>query len=236
MRRTVVLTPRVRRWLRLSLLIGFVGLHGSWAPAVAQPKGQGHYFPRLYVGNAKDEEKYALYVRANGPGQYGMRVESYEGHAVEVLPNGDLRVGRDLAVGGSVYGNPKFKGSVTVEQDLVVYGAKKFARPHPTDPQKMISYAALEGPEAGTYVRGTARLIGGEAIVELPEHFRLVSAEDRLTVALTPLGQWLQLYVAEKSVTRIVVREVGRRSGQFDYLVQGIRRGFEDYKAVVGTP
>ena len=109
-----------------------------------------------------------------------------------------------------------FFGNLTVKGNLYVEGKKNFVEPHPNDPTRAIVYAALEGPEAGTYVRGTAEIKGGEARIELPEHFALVTAEQGLTVTLTPLGKPLQLYVAEKAPSRIVVREASGKSGQFD--------------------
>ncbi|MEM4284512.1 MAG: hypothetical protein QXS96_08515 [Candidatus Caldarchaeum sp.] len=91
--------------------------------------------------------------------------------------------------------------------DLQVAGKKQFVQNHPYDPDKEIVYVSLEGPEVGVYIRGTGQLRNGEAIIRLPEHFSLVTNEQGLTVHLTPLGEWLQLYVVEKSTKRIVVRE-----------------------------
>ncbi|MBI1744105.1 hypothetical protein HYR54_13710, partial [Candidatus Acetothermia bacterium] len=65
--------------------------------------------------------------------------------------------------------------------DLFVTGTKSFVQDHPTDPTKQIVYVALEGGEAGTYVRGTGQLVNGEAVIELPEHFGLVTNDQRLT-------------------------------------------------------
>jgi len=109
---------------------------------------------------------------------------------------------------------------------------KEFVADHPTDPTKSIVYVSLEGPEDGTYIRGTAQLQNGEAVIELPEHFGLVTNDEGLTVQLTPLGEWLQLYVVEKSAKRIVVREANRKSGQFDYLVMGVRKGYEHHQVI----
>ena len=123
-------------------------------------------------------------------------------------------------------------GDVHIDGSLMVYGQKRFVQAQPGDPGKVISYVALEGPEAGTYCRGSAELVGGEAVIELPDHFALVTAEEGLTVTATPQGGWLELFVAEKSAARIVVREASGRSGAFDYLVQGVRRGHETVEVV----
>lgn len=116
--------------------------------------------------------------------------------------------------------------------DLYARGTKQFIQPYPTDPSKFIAYTSLEGPEAGTYIRGTTELVNGEAVIELPKHFSLVTSEEGLTVQLTPLGEWLQLYVVERSTTKIVVREANGKDGRFDYLVQGVRKGYEGYQVV----
>jgi hypothetical protein len=123
-------------------------------------------------------------------------------------------------------------GEVVIDGDLTVYGNKQFAENHPTDPDKIISYISLEGAEAGIYTRGTAQIIDGETTIDLPEHFSLLASDGNLTVMLTPLGNWLELYVTEKSPERIVVHEASGKSGEFDYLVQGIRKGHENFQPI----
>jgi len=111
-------------------------------------------------------------------------------------------------------------------------GTGYFAEDDPRDATKEIVYSCLEGPEAGTYVRGTAHLVNGEAVVNLPEDFGLVTSDEGVTVQLTPVGQWLQLYVVEKGTQRFIVREANGKNGQFDYLVQGVRKGHENYQVI----
>lgn len=101
---------------------------------------------------------------------------------------------------------------------------------HPYDDDTVIVYAAPEGDEVAVYTRGTARLVDGEARVTLGETFQYVANPDiGLTVYLTPVGGWSDLYVAEKSSQEIVVRSAGGpASAAFDYLVYGLRLGFEE--------
>jgi hypothetical protein len=122
-------------------------------------------------------------------------------------------------------------GEVTVQNDFTVVGTKNFAMVDPADSSRWIYYSALEGPEAGTYFRGTARIVGGRAVIELPEHFSKVTEMDGLTVQLTPLGAWHQLYVAEKSPQRLIVRDAAGGDGsEFDFIVQGVRLGYADFQ------
>ncbi|MCR4392676.1 MAG: hypothetical protein NUV94_07985 [Candidatus Acetothermia bacterium] len=144
---------------------------------------------------------------------------------------GDVRVMGLLDAGDLIARDAEFD-SVTVSRDLRVQGCKFFVQPNPTDPATEIVYAALEGPEAGVFVRGQAQLLAGEAVVELAEHFGLVTSAEGLTVQLTPIGQWLQLYVVELSPARLVVREAHGKDGAFYYLIQGVRQGFEGFQVV----
>jgi hypothetical protein len=118
-------------------------------------------------------------------------------------------------------------GNLTVNGNFTVTGTKSFAMPDPSDAKKAIYYVALEGPEAGTYFRGTAKTVNGEAIIELPGYFSNITEKERMTVQLTPVGAPGQLYVAEKTPGRLVIKVAnGANDAEFDYLVQGVRKGY----------
>ncbi len=127
-------------------------------------------------------------------------------------------------------GSYRLEGDLEVDGDLAVRGTKSFAAPDPEDGGRLLYYSALEGPEAGTYYRGTARLIDGVAVVELPEHFAKLTEAEGLTVQLTPVGGWSRLWVAERSPRRLEVRAApGGAATGVDFLVQGVRRGYADF-------
>jgi hypothetical protein len=109
-------------------------------------------------------------------------------------------------------------------------GTKNFIEPHPTDATKEIRYVSLEGPEAGTYFRGTARTVHGFATIEVPESFRMVTAEEGLTAVVTATGQLAQIAVISKSLDKIVVQS--SHDVAFDYVVNGVRRAFQNWEAV----
>jgi hypothetical protein len=122
-------------------------------------------------------------------------------------------------------------GNPTIELDgssgiIAKAGLNGFRIAHPTRPSAEIFYASLEGPEAGIYVRGTARLVNGRAEVPLPEHFAAVAREGTVTVQLTPhSANTLGLAVVSKAASAIAVAELrgGRGNFGFDYLVQAER-------------
>jgi hypothetical protein len=109
-------------------------------------------------------------------------------------------------------------------------GAKHFVEPHATDPKKVVLYSSLEGREVGTYFRGTASIVNHEAVIVIPEDFRMVTAEEGLTVQVTPIGAYAQVYVESQDLNQIVIR--GSRDVQFHYMVNGVRRAFKNFEPV----
>ncbi len=105
-------------------------------------------------------------------------------------------------------------------------GAKYFINPHPTNPLKEVRMVCLEGNESGTYFRGTSRTVDGLAIIPVPEVFRLVSIDERMTVQLTAVGARAELWVEHRDLNEIVVKS--DVDVEFDYFVNGVRRGYED--------
>jgi hypothetical protein len=173
---------------------------------------------------------------------YGAYGYSPTGTGVEGYSTSGTGVYGGSSSGTGVYGESSssyagyFKGNARVTGNLTVNGTKNFVTADPSDPTKEIYYAAMEGPEAGTYLRGSGELVDGKVTIELPQHFADVTSEKGLTVQLTPVGKWLQLYVIEKSTTKIVVGEAAGQSGSFDYVINGVRKGYEDYQVIRDAP
>jgi hypothetical protein len=109
-------------------------------------------------------------------------------------------------------------------------GTKHFVEPHPTDPRKVILYSTVEGRTVDTTFRGTARLVDHVAVIEVPEDFRIVTADEGLTVQITPIGAYSQTWIESEDLNRIVVR--GSKEVAFHYQVTGLRRAFQDLEPV----
>lgn len=109
-------------------------------------------------------------------------------------------------------------------------GTKSFLDPHPTDAGLAIVYVSLEGPEAGTYFRGRGRFQNGVARIPVPEHFRLVTDPEGLTVQVTPIGGMATVGVVRMDLDEIVVE--ASRNLEFSYLVQGVRATFKDVSPI----
>ena len=103
---------------------------------------------------------------------------------------------------------------------------------HPTKSNLQLRYTHLQGPEAGTYLRGTAYMENGTAIVDLPDHFsRLIDATS-MTVMITPLSADSKgIAVVKKSGTGFRVKELleGKGNYEFDWEIKAVRKGYENY-------
>jgi len=129
-----------------------------------------------------------------------------------------------LGSGSVIYG--VFAGG-----DMGATGTKPFVEPHPTDASKVIRYVALEGPEAGTYFRGRGKFQNGQAIIDVPESFRIVTDEDGLTVQITPIGAGFTMTtVVSANLDQVVFR--GNHDVEFYYIVHGVRKAYKDWQAI----
>jgi hypothetical protein len=114
-------------------------------------------------------------------------------------------------------------------------GTVSFVQNHPADRDKVIVYACPEGDEVATYTRGTAKLVNGKAVVPLGETFKWVTNPDiGLTAHLTPRGKAVPLAVVSLTTSELVVcgPEDGPQDLAFDYIVYGLRIGFEESSVV----
>jgi hypothetical protein len=114
-------------------------------------------------------------------------------------------------------------------------GSNDFVQNHPYNKDQVITYAGLEGDEVATYTRGHARLTNGEALIRLGETFKWVTNPDiGLTAHITARGESEGLYVASLSTSEMLVKEMkgGNSNVEFDYLVYGLRIGFEEASVV----
>lgn len=118
---------------------------------------------------------------------------------------------------------------------IVAADIKNFRMEHPSQPGKEIWYASLEGPEAGAYERGTARLVNGRATITFSDHFKEVANPATMTIILTPVSfNSKGLAVGEKLADGFTVGELMNGTGnyEFDWEVKAVRKGYEDYRVI----
>ncbi len=150
----------------------------------------------------------------------------------------DLRVNSGTNAGMLVLRNGSGTSTITLNGatgDISKSGSNGFLVPHPKDPGKEIFYISLEGPERGMYVRGSANLKDGHAVVALPEHFSVLARQEGMTVQLTPnSADTYGLAAVRKAPSEVEVRELagGKGSFAFDYVVFAARNDLPPLEAV----
>ncbi len=204
---------------------GVIGNESSVAPDSAGVRGVDASGPPAPLGSTGYVPAGVRGESATGFGTIGVsQIRGSSGTLVNSV--GTLISGGLLGYSGS--GGP---WGVFAQGDIGASGAKPFVEVHPTDPNKLIRYVALEGPEAGTYFRGSAETYHSMAVIPVPESFRLVTDIEGLTVQLTPIGAPATLYIVSQDLNQIVVHS--SQDVRFHYLVNGVRQTFKDWQVVV---
>ena len=100
---------------------------------------------------------------------------------------------------------------------------KNFDIPHPNIEGYRLRHCCVEGPEAAIYVRGKVSVDG---IIELPDYWQNFVDKESITVHLTPIGSYQELYV--KTIEygkRVIVRNAAGGAIKADYQVWADRAG-----------
>jgi hypothetical protein len=133
------------------------------------------------------------------------------------------------AVAGGYLGFANSQG-IYYFNGLAGSGTKSFVEPHPTDATKLIKYVSIEGPEAGVYFRGRGHAHKGLATIDVPEDFRMVAAEEGLSIQVTPIGEMANVAVLQIDLNRVVVKAT--RDVEFFYTVNGVRRAYPTWNPI----
>ena len=144
-------------------------------------------------------------------------------------------VANGSSIGGEFYNFQNFNYALTSYSTYKIFGigSVSFVQNHPQDPSKVIVYAAPEGDEVAVYTRGSGKLVHGEARVKLGETFVLVTNPDiGLTATATPRGEPIPLAIDELTTSEMIVRGPAGSNAEFDYMVWGLRIGFEEQSIV----
>ena len=214
-----------------------IGVYASAAGTGVQGSGgtAGGYFTGPSGVNATLAGA-GLGISATGTNVGGYFSDGAPWFAYTQIPYHDLGI---YAYGSNVGG--QFNAFTTGNYAQLAYSSYKilgtgvvsFVQNHPTDPSKVVVYVAPEGDEAAVYTRGSGRLVDGEARVRLGETFALVANPDiGLTATATPRGEPIPLAVSEVSPGELVVRGPAGSVAEFDYMVWGLRIGFEETSIV----
>jgi hypothetical protein len=128
-----------------------------------------------------------------------------------------------------------------VDGNLQVSGTKEFVQAvDGTTGPMHVSYTAVEAGRARTEVDDVADMEDGHAVIDLPDHFGMVTSEEEdLVVQVTPYAkESVNPQVTHRSTEQIVVEDTGDgpKDYAFAYTVKGVRAGFEDKEVLKDGP
>lgn len=186
------------------------------------------------VRNPANENKVEMYAASNDNGYIRTLSPNGSSNVRATFLSGQIDNGFLDVLDGSGTNQAGFY--VDANGDGVVFGdTKSFRTDHPTQPDKHIWYACVEGPEVAAYERGTAQLVNGQALVNFSNEFQLISNTQTMTIMLTP-HHWdtYGLAVVEKTNNGFIVEELKSGLGNFtfDWEVKCVRKGYENFQVI----
>ena len=174
-----------------------------------------------------------IFGSANGLGAFNWigaktktGVEAQTGAKSEV--GAQAQVGAEARVGakadiGARFTAGAFTGPTQIRLDVtdkILFATKKsFDLPHPTKEGWRLRHVCLEGPSADVYIRGKT----DKLTIDLPEYWTTFVDYDSITVTLTPLNGWQELYVKGIEGNKIHVRNNTVGSTYYSYTVYAER-------------
>ena len=180
----------------LSILNGPVQI--GYAPLSNPPKGVLYVGPTVVSSGPIAES--AVYV---DHGERGIKIES-DKIGLEIIAGTENKitapenyfVGNVNISGGTLRDSPlsnctgsscSWSGS-----SINTQGWKGFDIKHPNKKGHRLRHICVEGPEAAVYVRGTLK---NSNIIELPEYWKGLVDPESISITLTPIGSYQELYI-----------------------------------------
>ena len=117
----------------------------------------------------------------------------------------------------TILGEKTFSGTTTVIGHFAAT-SKSFLIDHPLDNNKKLQYASLEGPEHGVFLRGKTN----ENIINLPNYWSALVDENTISVNLTPINVYSNIYVVDYNNRRVITN--GNNGNYYFYTIYGERK------------
>ncbi len=209
---------------------GVLGESGSGYGVYGKHNSSSNYG---YLGSSG----YGVYGYSSNVGVYGKNSSSGNygylgsgGRGVSGYSTSGYGVAGTSASGYAGY----FSGNVHITGRLSKTSGT-FVQPHAQNPAKEIQYAFFEGPEHAVFLRGTAEIKDGTAVIDLPEYFSIVAAEEGVQVQVTPVEDCNGIFVKSQGREMVEVKELmgGKHNARFNYFITAVRKGFEAHEPVV---
>jgi len=125
-------------------------------------------------------------------------IPMYMHNVTETWINGNLNISGSILISGSIVHSGLFTlNGKNVEAEIQLaktLPAKPFDIKHPTKDGYRLRHISLEGPEIAIYKRGKLK---DSTVINLPEFWKGFVDPDSITVSLTPIGSYQELFVEE---------------------------------------
>ena len=159
----------------------FVGGHSEDAKGVVNIGTDAADFKPNVSGRAVDIEGDVKIVTESG------KALDIEGNTIQ---DGDTDQTGKITASSTVKAS-NFVGDISTTSGTPP-GCKVFDLPHPNIKGYRLRHACVEGPEAAVYVRGKVSVDG---IIELPDYWQNFVDKETISVHLTPMGAYQELFV-----------------------------------------
>ena len=177
-----------------------------------------------------------LFVLASdGSGGSKLGINQKQLASYNQLSNSTLTIGYgDLHVGsGSADGHITASGNYSGSADStfriggkLIAGSKSFVIPRPEG--GMLEYGVLEGQQNDVFYRGELK---GDNVIYLPQEWEWLVDENTITVQLTSIGKYQELFVKEIKDNKIFIDINGMCKGKNDihcyHIIHGTRKDVE---------
>jgi hypothetical protein len=161
------------------------------------------------------------------PGSTGFVTTATSGFVLTSRGTGSPVYQNTLTLSGSTLSTSTVTGALTVVGGVGIGGdvniggalnaiSKSFLIDHPSKPGWKLVHGSLEGPENGVYVRGK---ITGSNKIHLPDFWINLVDFDTITVNLTPIGKYQQLFVETVEGLEITIANPQDSDMNFFYTV-----------------
>ena len=150
--------------------------------------------------------------------------------AKNTLVSGQVIVNDKIICNGPVIANGVLTGVTITRLDADIataktLPAKSFDIPHPSKEGYRLRHVSLEGPEIGVYHRGK---LEDTNVIELPDYWGGLVNPDTITVNLTPVGCYQELFVETINESKSIT--IKNRDGELincHYTVYGERKDLD---------
>ena len=166
------------------------------------------------------------YYRNTGPA-FALRADNTNSMQLYYSANASGGSVATIGIAWTVLANNGYMGIGTTSPtyNLQVNGSfgattKSFNIEHPTKPNKRLVHGSLEGPEHGVYIRGRSEI----NIVELPDYWSGLVDEETVTVQLTAIGKYQNLYVEKIENNKVFIKSSSKSKLNYFYTINAERK------------